>query len=544
MSIGLSESFQLNSTDELLRIQAKLLEHQRLRGKLIQLNRAEFRERYPTPGALAAAYQPSTRQTPALDAIDAALVDLAETPGATGRQMIFVPPQEGKSTRTSCWFPLWMLAQDPTLRIAIVSYSAEKARRWGRWIRRMVEQHPELGIELMPDSQAVDNWETLAGGRVLSVGVEGGITGEPVDLLVIDDPLRGRAEAESPTYRKRAWQWWESDSATRLSSRARVVLMLTRWHSDDLAGRLLEREPGEWKVLRIPAVRDPSIPLVRGGDGASAYSPNGELISVQGRAPGYFLGLKKKRSLYVWNSIYMQTPVAAEGNLFARADFRYWSWIEADLSHHDPVRGYRVLVDDVPLFLGDMTRFITMDLAESTKASADWTVACVWAITMDGRLLLLDRRRQRVGETAHYDLLAPLCTKWAAPDVYVEKGFIGSTLIRDATMAGIRIQPLTPDKDKITRAIPASNRLRAHQVFWPDWVDWLDEWEDEIAGFPTWPNDDQTDNLSYAARISSAHWTPPPKAPPRPQPRHPDADRAFEAATGLPAEVNLNAVQW
>jgi len=547
MSIDFSAMLSTSSDAELAALIAKLEQYQQVKRQTAALSRSEFRERYPTPGALAKAYQPATRQTPALDAIDDALVDLANAPGATGRQMIFVPPQEGKSSRASCWFPLWMLAQDPTLRIAIVSYSAEKAERWGKWIHRMIERHPELGIELQYGSKSMSNFETTAGGRVLSVGVEGGITGEPVDLMVIDDPLHGRAEAESPTYRKRAWGWWESDSATRLSSRARVVLMLTRWHADDLAGRLLKGEPGEWKVLRIPAVRDPEIPLVRGRDGASAYAPNGELISVQRRAPGYFLGLKAKRSLYVWNSIYMQQPVAAEGNLFNRTDFRYWQYAEPDRSHHDPVQGYRVSINGVALHLGDMTRFITMDLAESLKRSADWTVASVWAISLDGKLILLDRKRQRVGESDHWSMVEPLCRRWAAPTVYVEKGFIGSTLIRDATKAGARIEPVTADTDKLTRAIPAANRVRSHEVFWPEFVDWLDEWEDEIAGFPTWAHDDQLDTLSYAARISAAHWTPPPKDPSpltNAARRHTPADQAYEAATGLPAEVNLATVDW
>jgi predicted phage terminase large subunit-like protein len=523
---------------------SKLQEYKHLQAQIADLTRDEFRQRFPTPGALAAFYQPSTRQTPALDAIDAALVDLADAPGNTGRQMIFVPPQEGKSTRTSCWFPLWLLAQDPSLRIAIVSYSATKAERWGKWIRRMIEGHPELGIELMSDSRAVDSYETTHGGRILSVGISGGITGEPVDCMIIDDPLRGRAEAESPTYRENAWDWWESNGSTRLSSRGRVVLMLTRWNADDLAGRMLKNESGAWKVLRIPALRDPSIPLVRGTDGASAYRPNGELISVQRRAPGYFLDLKSKRSMYVWNSIFMQTPVAAEGNLFSRGDFRYWQFAQADPSHHDPVRGERAIVDGVTLFLGDMTRFITMDLAASVKTSADWTVAAAWAITMDGRLLLLDRKRERIGEHAHWDLLRPLVTRWAAPDVYVERGFIGTTLVVDATKAGIRVQPVTPEKDKVTRSIPATNRLRAHTVYWPDWVDWLDEWEDEIAGFPTWAHDDQVDTLSYATRIASAHWTPPPDRQPRPNTTRTAADRAYEAATGIRGSVDLTRADW
>ncbi len=523
---------------------SKLEEYKRLRAETAGLDRSAIRLRYPTPGALAKAIVPATRQTPALDAIDRALVELADAPGATGRQMIFVPPQEGKSTRTSCWFPLWLLAQDPTLRIAIVSYNQGKAVRWGKWIRRAIEANPDLGIQLRDDSRAMDSFETTAGGRVISVGIGGGISGEPVDVMIIDDPVRGRAEAESPTYREAAWDWWESNGATRLSSRGRVVLMLTRWHADDLAGRLLAEEHGAWQVLRIPAVRDPEIPIVRGSDGASAYAPNGELISVQRRAPGYFLDLKSKRSLYVWNSIYMQTPVAAEGNLFSRADFRYWMRCEPDPTHHDPLRGARVIVDGVTLFLADMTRFITMDLAASTKTSADWTVAAVWAITMDGRLLLLDRRRERIGEHAHWDLLRPLVVRWAAPDVYVEKGFIGTTLVVDATKEGIRIQPVTPDKDKITRSIPAANRLRAHAVFWPDGATWLDEWEDEIAGFPSWAHDDQLDCFAYAARIVSAHWVPTSKVPPRQNGHRTDADRAYEAATGNRTAIDLSRMDW
>lgn len=542
MSTGLSEIFRQNSTAELLRLQAKLQEVKRLQREITQADRAAIRQRYPSPGALAVAYNPSTRQTPALQAIDTALVDLADTPGATGRQMIFVPPQEGKSTRTSCWFPLWMLAQDPTLRIAIVSYSADKARRWGRWIRRMVEAHPELGIELAPDSQAVDNWETTAGGRVLSVGVEGGITGEPVDLLIIDDPLRGRAEAESPTYRKRAWAWWESDSATRLSSRARVVLMMTRWHADDLAGRLLQEEPGEWNVLRISAVRDPSTPIVRGSDGASAHAPNGELISVQGRAEGYFLGLKAKRSMYVWNSIYMQTPVAAEGNLYARSDFRYWQFLQPDPSHHDSLNGARIGINGDALFVADFRRFITVDLAASTKTSADWTVASAWGITLDGKLVLLGRERARLAEEDHWSLVRKLCVKWAIADVFVEESFISSTLVRDATQADMRVQPVKPEKDKVTRAIPAANRVRTHTVYWPDWVPWLDEWEDEIAGFPAWGNDDQEDTLAMAARVDSAHLRPNNPLPPRPARREPNTEWA--ASVGLPEGLDLTRADW
>jgi len=515
--------------------------------RLESLTVTEFRDRYPTPGALALALDPSTKQTPALEAVDGALVGVRDAPEDRGRQMIFMPPQEGKSTRTSCWFPLWMLAQNPGLRIAIVSYNQKKALRWGRWLRRMIVRYgAEWDLELMSDSRASDKFETTKGGQVVCAGLEGGITGEPVDLLIIDDPVRGRAEAESSTYREAAWDWWESNAATRGSASFKVVFMMTRWHNDDLAGRLLDKERGRWKVLRIPAVREVGKPPVRGSDGASVYDPRGELVSVQGRRPGYYREMETTRSMYVWNSIYMQQPVAAEGNLFPRADFRYWHKMRSDPTHHDPTSGKQVRIGGRRFFVGDMRRFITMDLAASTKTSADWTVASVWGITADGWLILLDRSRHRITEGAHWAMVHPLTQLWDVQDVYVEKGFIGTTLVISGTAAGIRIRPLTPEHDKITRAIPASDLVRSNLVFFPADAPWLDEWCDEIAGFPQWAHDDQADTFAYAARVRMAHWAVPPEdtAPTDPvtgreQVMMPDA---IDQALGQP--IDLSSAAW
>jgi predicted phage terminase large subunit-like protein len=239
----------------------------------------------------------------------------------------------------------------------------------------------------------------------------------------------------------------------------------------------------------------------------------------------------------------MQTPVAAEGNLFARSDFRYWSYLQPDPSHHDALKGSRILVNGTQRFVADMVRFITVDLAASKKTSADWTVASVWGITGDGLLILLDRNRERLGKEDHWDMVRPLSVRWACPDVYVEESFISATFVRDATQAGIRIQPVTPDTDKITRSLPAASRVRSHTVFWPDYVTWLDEWEDEIAGFPAWAHDDQGDTFFYASRIASAHWTPPSGSqyvPTRAEP----PDSAYEASTGMRGQIDLSRAEW
>lgn len=489
--------------------------------------------KWASPGAMATALDPTHRQTAMLDLIDRELVDLLD--GDNGdRLAISCPPQEGKSQKVSRRTPAWLLAHDPTLRIAIVSYAANKAERWGRQIRRDILAHPQLGITLRQDSRAAGRWETEQGGQLVCVGMAGGITGEPVDVLIIDDPVEGRAEAESQTYRDAAWDWWESNGSTRLSSRGKVLLMMTRWHEDDLAGRLFANEPGEWRIVSIPAIASENDPLGR--------APGEELLSVQRRKPGYFRHLQLTRSAYVFNSIYQQTPTAAEGNLFKRQDFRYWHPMPADPARHGRLSGARIDLGSRVVMLDDTWRFITVDLAASKRTSADWTVASAWAIA-DGDLILLDRGRERLEKTEHWDLVQPLQQRWAIDTVYIEETFISSTLAIDATRAGIPVQPVTPDTDKITRALPATSRVKQHRVWFPAAADWLDIWCDELASFPTAAHDDQVDTLSYAARVVSAHWVAD-EAPARPARDDDTATQAYAAATGHTTSTDFMSVSY
>jgi hypothetical protein len=235
------------------------------------------RPSYPTPGALAVQLTPTTRKTRALELIDEALVEVFAEPD--GRLIITMPPQEGKSTRVAKDFPLWALEQNPELRVVTASYGQSLANRNGRAIRNAITSHPELGLAIASDAGAVHEW-SLAGheGGVLSVGIGAGVTGRPADLLIVDDPIKDRKEADSKTYRQAVWDWWTDSASTRLAPGAPVVVILTRWHEDDLAGRLLAAEDGDlWRVLNIPAqAEDANDPLAR--------------------APGEFMDSARKRS--------------------------------------------------------------------------------------------------------------------------------------------------------------------------------------------------------------------------------------------------------
>lgn len=481
--------------------------------------------RWPTPGAMAVDIGPQIglkyKHTALHARINEAICQLRDGTLPTGdgdRLMIFCPPQEGKSTATSRLMPLWLLDQDPTLRIALMSFGAELATEFGRTVKTDIRSADGLlNIRVSRDSRAADRWKTEEGGGMVCVGRDGGLTGRPVDTLIIDDPFSSQQDAISLATRNRVWSWWESVGRPRLSSRGRVLLVNTRWHEDDLAGRLLQREPGRWHVLSIPAIAEADVadPLGR--------TPGTELKSAQGRKPGYFRDLKSTYSPFAFSAIYQQRPAPTEGGLFPRDKWRTW------LPKTDSY-GRAIVDTGQPWPLMDCMRFITMDLATSTKTSADYTVIAAWAITPDGNLVLLDRWRGRVEDSGHWDKARPLIAAWDIPKVYVESRMFGTTFVYAAGRAGLPLEELQADADKWTRAVAASQLQHQGRVWLPGNALWLDEFRDELASFDTGTHDDQVDVTAYAARIVEAHWlrTPAPDTwkPLAPPPADP-LDRLF-----------------
>lgn len=469
--------------------------------------------RWATPGQMAAELDPTTVQTPALDLIDQALVDLADD--RCMRLAIFMSPQEGKSERASHWFPLWMLADvDPDLRIAIVSHSDELARGWGSVIKGNVETFNgfegtvDLGLRLKTDSRAAGRWNVEGQrGGVYCTSVSGSLTGRPVDLLIIDDPIANLEKANSITYRERAHRFWQGVAIPRMGPRTKTVLIQTRWHEDDLAGRLLATEGradqgGRWRVVSIPAQceDEKTDPLRRR---AGEY-----MVSARGRTAADWDQRKADSGSYVWSALYQQHPSPAEGGLFKRLWWRHWQ----------PAGSRRLLVGGGFVDLRDCWRFGTVDLAASMKTGADWTVAAAWALTLSGDLILLDLKRAHVDERRHFDLVRPLATAWELDTTYVERSQYGTTLASDATREGIHLTPLTADVDKLTRAIPASARAEGGRIWLPPKTsaDWVGTFIDECAGFPSASHDDQVDVLAYAVRVAVTKPAPQLRPPDKP----------------------------
>ena len=427
--------------------------------------------RWATPGQLAAHLDRTTVQTPALDLIDAELVHAADTPDS--RLIISMPPQEGKSQRTSRRFPHWLLNHNPDTRIAIASYEHGVARRWGRAIRDDITSHPELGLRIRDDLAAQHEWQ-LSGhdGGVYSVGIGAALTGRPVDCLIIDDPIKDRLQADSKTYRDRVWDWWLEVGATRLAPGAPVVLILTRWHEDDLAGRLLAAEDGHlWRVVNIPAqAEDASDPLGR--------QPGEYMASARRRTTAQWEAIKTRSGSRTWSALYQGRPSPPEGGMLQRTWWRYWTT-------PPPLDGLLVQ---------------SWDLAFKSTSSSDFVVGQVW-LKRDADCYLLDQVRGRWTFTETCQQIIGLSERWPqALAKYVEDKANGPAVIDALTRTVPGLIPVNPEGGKQARAAAVSPLIEAGNVWLPhpDQHRWVADLVEEAAAFPNASHDDQVDALTQA----------------------------------------------
>lgn len=424
-----------------------------------------------TPGDLARIIDPRTVQTPALDLIDAALEQLLDEPD--GRLIITMPPQEGKSTRVARDFPAWALVRNPDLRIISGSYAQGLANRNGRAVRNAIAAHPDLGITIADDHGAASEW-SLAGhhGGLVSVGRGAGVSGRPADLLIIDDPLKDRAEADSPTIRDTCWDWWTDALSARLAPGAPVVLITTRWHEDDMVGRLtaLDVDAG-WQVLNIPAqCEDPDTdPLGRDLD---EY-----MDSARRRTPEQWEARKRTAGSRTWAALYQGHPSPQVGNVFHREWWRHW--------HHPPTRLDHVIQ--------------SWDMAFKGTAHSDFVVGQVWA-RIGADFYLLDQVRGRWNAPETIAQVRLLSQRWPMAIAKLVEDKANGPAVIDMLRAEIPgLIPVEPRGGKVVRAEAVSPLPEAGNVYLPPLtVPWVTDLITEAASFPNATHDDQVDALTQA----------------------------------------------
>lgn len=288
-----------------------------------------------TPGALICRLDKSEVQRPHLEKIDEAFQKVHE--GVADRILALTPPQVGKSRRGGVAAPFWWLTHHPKDPIVLASYGQGLADARGRAVRALVEQHgAQFGLHLDPRTTAANNWLLTTGGGMRCVGVGAGLTGHSASLAIVDDPHKDRVEAESKTIRDGIHDWWSSTLISRMAPGAPIVLIQTRWHPDDLAGRLLKEEGrledgGRWVVVELPAL---AVDHPLDDEGARTCSCAPEAVhDALGRLPGeplphpkipladkaaalaHWEDKRRSSTIRDWHALYQAEPVTSEGAL-------------------------------------------------------------------------------------------------------------------------------------------------------------------------------------------------------------------------------------
>ena len=394
--------------------------------------------------------------------------------GKTDRLMLLLPPGSAKSTYASLLFPAWWFACHPRSSIIAASHTASLARHFGAGVRGLLEEHgARLAVSLSRGARSSERFSTVAGGHYFAVGARGAVTGRRADLLLIDDPVRGQAEADSVAARERLWSWFRSDAVTRLRPGGRIVLVMTRWHPDDLAGRLLEA--GEaWRVVRLPALAeaDDLLGRVEGEALWPAWEDRDAL-------------LRKRRMLgeRAFAALFQQAPVRSQGQLFSP--------------------GRMPVLDQVPDGLG--CRVVrAWDLASGGDAASDpdWTAGVKLLRDAQGRFVVLDVVRLR-GTPAQVEMAIRAAAVADGTGVPVglpqDPGQAGRAQVAYLTrqLAGFRVVSSPETGAKETRAMPVASQVDAGNVALRR-ACWNRDFVEELADFPNGRKDDQVDALARA----------------------------------------------
>lgn len=395
--------------------------------------------------------------------------------GEIDRLALFLPPGSAKSTYGSVLFPPWYLARRPDAAIIAASHTAELAERWGRKVRNLIAEHSlELGISVAGDNKAAGRWETSAGGEYFAAGVGGAIAGRRADLAVIDDPVRSREDADSKKVRDAQWDWYKFDLLTRLKPGAAIVLIQTRWHEDDLAGRILSEEGDRWRVISLPMEAEDNDPLGR--------SPGDPLW------PEWFTDQMRsdaKRDPRVWSALYQQRPVPDDGAYFLRDWFR-------PVEQLPPLETLRVY--------GGSDYAVTAD-------GGDYTVHVVVGVDPEDRIYVLDVWRRQAASDEWVEAWCDLVRKWRPIEWAEETGQIkagvGPFLDRRARerKAYCYRRQFPTRGDKAVRAQSIRGRAAMGGLYLPISAPWRAEFESELLRFPAGVHDDQVDALGLVGQL-------------------------------------------
>lgn len=410
--------------------------------------------------------------------------------GKSPRLMLFLPPRHGKSFIASERFPVWHLGHNPSHRVVTASYGVDLSTKFSKRARELVAStyvretfHDRSdggreikGLALLEGSKAVTEWEVEGGGGYKAVGVGSALTGHGAHVLIIDDPLKDMAEATSEARRETVKEWYQSTAYTRMMPGGGQLIILTRWHEDDLAGWLLDeakKDPNadQWEVISYPAIAEVDEP----------YRKKGEALHPERYPVTFFRPLM--RFTVTWAALYQQKPTAPTGNVFK------WSWLQYYGGKDQPA---------LPAQFDEILQ--SWDCAFKDESDSDYVVGQVWG-RRGGEYWLLDQVRGQMGLPGTVEAVKALSKKWSAARLkLIEDKANGPAVMQTLRGKLSGIVAVNPEGGKVARAQAVTPFFEAGNVWLPDSsiADWINDYAVELTSFPKVKHDDQVDATTQA----------------------------------------------
>jgi len=405
--------------------------------------------------------------------------------------IVTMPPRHGKSELISHYTPVWFLKNWPFKKVILSSYQIGYASEWGgRAKATLIENQAELGLSLMTDTKAKARWSIQGyGGGMVSTGIGGSLTGRGGDLIIIDDPIKSQKEALSPTYRNTAKEWYKATLRTRLQPGGSIIILMTRWHEDDLVGWLLSENPeglehrDPWKIINLPAIAQDDDPLDR-APGKALWPSMFDLNSL--------LTLQQATGTFWWSAEYMGSPRPEGGGIIHEEWFQYYG---PGTEVGDPLD-----LEDAdarnPLFPRKVRQFWDTAFKE---AQANDRSACVTVLDCKQGYFIPDVWAERVEFPGLQTALKSKYSQFVPDRIEVEDKASGISLIQQIKRdTHIPIHAIKAQGDKVSRMHSISAIVEAGLVYLPARASWLSEFLHEVCSFPAAAHDDIADAFAYS----------------------------------------------
>ena len=393
--------------------------------------------------------------------------------GKIKRLIVNMPPRHTKSEFASYLFPAWMVGKNPKLKVIQTTHTGELAVRFGRKMKNLVDTSEFAQVfedcKIAADSKAAGRWETNKGGEYYAAGIGGAITGRGADLLIIDDP-HSEQDALSDTAMDSAYEWYTSGPRQRLQPGGAIVIVMTRWSTKDLTGKLLnaqsEPKADQWEVIEFPAILPSNTPV---------WPNYWKLEELE--------GVKASLSEGKWQAQWQQNPTSEEGSIIKREWWKEWKEKEIpDLVHI--IQSY--------------------DTAFSKKETADFSAITTWGVfyppNKGPHLILVDVRKGRWDFPELKKIALEEYKYWEPETVIIEAKATGTPLTHELRQIGVPVVNFTPSKgnDKHVRVNSVAPLFEAGKIYYPADKRWAEEVIEECAAFPYGEYDDLVDSTTQA----------------------------------------------